>query len=380
LNILFIADPNSIHDIRWMHSLIAKGNISGFVLARKPHYESHKLNPNTLSPNIKLLSGILDPSVIRPFRNLVQAFKIRNMIRRHKIDIVHIMYAEPNALWANWKSLFNVPLILTTRGTDVLKTIPEFFQKKSLLASIVASRYRSAFNSFDHITCTSQRQLDGLKSMKVNTPATLVRTGVDIQKIKRAVTDMKARLGITEKFVLMPRNMRPLYNHEFTLDAIGLLEENFLREYSFVFINSDTKDSAYLSSIKQKAASIKGKFHFLSSFEHEEMLSLYKQASLIVMNPLSDGSPVSAMEAMASNVPVILPPLTLDMEIFEGAFVFDQWTPQSLKTKIEYVLSFNARELGEILASIGARVSSVADSEAEMRKVSDIYKRLKPLG
>src|SRR5690606_31958261 len=97
-------------------------------------------------------------SILRFNKTIKTAYRIRSIIKQYNIDVIHILYAEPNALWANFKFLFKTPLILTTRGTDILKTIADFSISKRLIGKISFFLYRRAFNNFDQITSTSENQ------------------------------------------------------------------------------------------------------------------------------------------------------------------------------------------------------------------------------
>ena len=48
MNVLFIADPDSVHDVRWINCLTADGSVKGFVISRISHYYEPK------SPGLKL--------------------------------------------------------------------------------------------------------------------------------------------------------------------------------------------------------------------------------------------------------------------------------------------------------------------------------------
>jgi glycosyltransferase involved in cell wall biosynthesis len=371
LNILFIADPNSIHDIRWLNFICEQGNNQGFLICRMPLYEAYIENASELSRKIAVLGSVVDPSTVRPWRNLAQAFKIRRLIRKHKVDILHILYAEPNALWAMFKLFFNVPVIVTTHGTDILKTIPAFFTGKTILFKLISCQYRMAFARVDHFTCTSHSQMQILRGLGVTRPMSVVRTGVDLELIRSSNLNMAHSLGIRRPFVLMPRNMKPVYNHELTLDAIALLAGSVRETFSFVFINADTKDSDYFSKMYEKARTIHATIHFCRSLTHEEIISLSKQASLILMNPLSDGSPVSAMEAMACMVPVILPPLPYDPEVFDGVLSFEGWNAKALSNSIGKVL--DGESPVQRLERLADRIEKEGNIKVEMNKLMSIY-------
>jgi glycosyltransferase involved in cell wall biosynthesis len=376
MNVLYIADPNSIHDLRWINCLVANENINGFILSRSSHYGAFGANSLRLHPNACLLSSIQDPSVIRPWRNWQQVFKIKKIISTYNIDLLHILYAEPNSLWVNWKWIFQIPVIITTRGTDILKTIPQFFRGKSLLHKIIARRYRTAFNKADVISCTSVRQVENLRTFNMTRPAMVVRTGVDFRLIAKADENCAKAFGIPRPYILMPRNMKPLYNHEFTIEAISMLDDRMKRQFCFVFVNSDTNDQSYLERVCAKARTVHTDIRFLPSVSHSQFLGLCKQSSLVVMNPLSDGSPVTAMEAMACKVPVILPPLEYDEDLFGTASFFKEWSPSSLKKKMEEILSLNVNDLAEYIGSNFYRVHNKGNTEIEMLKVKHMYERL----
>lgn len=372
MKILYLADPNLIHDIRWINIMQSKGNIC-YLLPRHQHDVQFRSRGKKLPPGIRLLDPISDPSTRRPLRDLLQALKVRRIVRTNKIDLIHIIYAEPNALWGNWKFLFKVPVVLTTLGTDVLVTIPSFFKKKDWMSRCVAWQYRRALNKFNVITCTSERQIRNLLTFNINVSLSLIRTGVDCRLVDSTDIDMASKIGLDKPFILMPRNMKPLYNHEFTLDAIGLLSRKVRDNFSFVFVNSCTENREYFKKICTKAERISADIRFFPTFSHPEIISLYKQASLVVMNPVSDGSPVSAMEAMACKTPVILPPLNYDNEIFHQCYFFEQWDPGALKNRIEEVLMMDRKDMEERLERASAAIEVNGDVREEIGKLERIY-------
>lgn len=375
LNILFLADPNLIHDVRWIRMIEVQGN-NCFVIPRRRHYDYFLKSRQELPANIRLLRPIRDPSTTRPLRDFLQAIRIWREIRKNRIDVFHVIYAEPNALWAGWKRFFCVPMILTTLGTDILITIPSFFKRRDLLGRFVAWRYLRAMNRFDAITCTSNSQIKALTRLKIRVPAVLIRTGVDFELVSNSNLNICEKLGLRKPVILMPRNMKPIYNHEFTLEAIQLLDLDLLGKYCFVFVNADTEQQGYFERVLRHAQKIKADIRFFSSFSHSEILSLCKEASLVIMNPTSDGSPVSAMEALACGTPVVLPPLDYDEEIFSHAFVFQQWHPEALRDKIEEALRIDRGSLTKHLAAGVATVKSKGNADREIGKLVRIYAKI----
>jgi glycosyltransferase involved in cell wall biosynthesis len=377
--ILYIADPNLIHDLKWISFFSAQQqDYQAFMLVRKTHAEQWKESNFAALENkyqLKVL-GVIDDFSIRHFwRTYQQGRIIRQYVIAQNIDIVHIMYAEPNALWANIALPKNVRLILTTRGTDVLQTIPDFFAKTSILARMVAYFYRRAFGRFEHITGTSTRQLASIKRLA---PACqnrlhLVRTGVDISALDSSQAALPDGLD-GQPFLLFPRNMRPIYQHEFALAAVAQLPTEIRQKYTLVFVHRNSAERDYVEKIEKILSAQDMRYIFLDFVPSDTLYTLYKNAALVVMTPLSDGTPVSAIEAMALGAPLVLPPLQYDPDIFapDAVGILKNWDSAELAAMMLAILNGTLR-LDTQKASKLAR--SQADRSQEMQKLAKIYRK-----
>ncbi|MEP0984470.1 glycosyltransferase family 4 protein [Ekhidna sp.] len=328
MNILFFANPKSVHDRKWMQFIANNPAYKCFLISRKIHedFDSKKLE------NIEFIKPIQDFSILRFWRSLVGIISIYQIIKRNKIDIFHIIYAEPNALWAIGIRLYKIPMILTTRGTDVLKAIPGHFKRRSLLQLIIQKLYKESLNSFSAITCTSQRQVQSLLDLGIESKYHIVRTGVNVESMMK----VKDRKLIEKPYILFPRLMKPIYNHEFSIEALSLLTKSIKEMYQVIFLDKDSKEVSYVHKIDKMIKAVEGlDFLFLNRINEDELHDLYKNASLCVMNPVSDGSPVSAMEAMFFNCPLILGPLDYDSDIFGSITKLESWEPLELAGLIE---------------------------------------------
>ena len=328
--------------------------------------------------HVKILGVIEDFSLRHFFRTIKQFQFLNTEIRSHKIDLLHIMYAEPNALWAYFRNSLNIPIVLTTRGTDVLKTIPFFFNNPGILNKLVAACYKKALLKCDVITCTSYQQKESVlkltakKAQKVE----VIRTGVDIDKILGDTTVFKLSELEGGKYVFFPRAMRPLYQHEFAISAIKLLPEEIRNKFSFVFIDKNSADNNYVSLIRNEMNDCEANFIWLNNLEQSVLFQTYKNASLVVMTPASDGSPVSAIETMLCKVPLILPPLPYDKDLFsEGVVFFESWKAEDLALQIESLLEGDQKLNTE---SSFQNAINLADRKREMTKLGKIYSEIAP--
>ncbi len=333
ISVLYLADPNSIHDIKWMSYFSCSKNYQCYVVSRKKHLsELFQQDKFENDYNIKILGSIDDFSVSRLWVTIPLYFKLRRFIKKYGIDVMHIMYAEPNAL-VSLITPNNIKKILTTRGSDVLLTIPGFLKGKGLLNRVVTSAYRAAFLRFNHITCTSDSQITSVQNILCrqshNTTIHLIRTGIDLSVVnKRLPVDLNPA---DKKIIFFPRNMRSVYNHELALEAIELLPDKIKKTYQYVFLNSDSADKIYVEKIRDLISkSSADSVILLPTLSQGQLFTLYDRSELVVITATSDGSPVSAMEAMFFKTPLIIPPLEYDAHIFGRVTRFPEWKAQSL--------------------------------------------------
>lgn len=370
MNILYLADPNSIHDEKWISYFSSNILHRTYLLPR-----SHQMKTVSAKASVfgaVLLEPISDFSIIRFYKTLATALRIKSIIKKEKIELIHILYAEPNALWSLFRKYFGVPIIISTRGTDVLKTIPEAFKKKTLINYLVAPAYKKAFQNADWITGTSKKQLLSISSLTGRSNnMSIIRTGVDTNRLKEAPATSHSLSG-HDKYILFPRYIRPIYNHEFCLEAIRLLPSEFKRTYKMVFIGNNSGDPLYQKTLENKMKEIaEVDFVFLEKQTQDELFKLYKNASLVIMTPLSDGSPVSAMEALLCGTKLILGPLDYDEEIFsETTTILKNWSTSELtETMIDALNSYGS-------LTLPSKVKQLMDRDYNMSQLDLLYKGL----
>ncbi len=370
MNVLYLANPHDNHDVKWITFFVEK-NVKGFLMPRiKDTTKWH--NTKDLGKTV-LLSGINDFSIFQFHKTLRTAYFIRKFIKSNNINVVHVMFAEPNALWCLFRWYFSVPIIITCRGTDVLKTIPRVFKEKSFINFFVAIAYRWAFRAADFVTGTSHQQLESITAFSGRTKnMRVVRTGVNLQYL-HSDTSPHFPLEDNQPYILFPRYIRPLYNHLFCLKAIEEFPAEVKNKYKMVFVGKDSKhcDSEYQEQMIQRMKSMQGVvFDFLKELDQEQLFELYKRSSLVVMTPLSDGSPVTAMEAIASGCKVILGPLNYDSEIFgEWAYQLKNWDATELTNLMVHCLHTSSP------ANL-RNYFSLVDQKIEMGKIADLYNTL----
>ena len=187
INILYIAKPDDPVDSKWYNFFSNEQN-NEFNVYLTFENMNGEFNYNTVRP--KLLTSnvqLLPPFSPFSFKNPLKSFKTINLIndyiRIYKIQILHILYTMPDAIWLNF--IRNIKTILSTQGTDVLVTLPSLFREKkkfnikSLLLFYLLQR---AFCKANYVTSTSNIQVEYIyKFFKIRSH--LIRTGIDIREV-----------------------------------------------------------------------------------------------------------------------------------------------------------------------------------------------------
>lgn len=353
MKILYFGNPLSIHDVKWM-SYFSPRHECALVL-RADHARSaspQQLAEFSHSHSIPILAELEDFSLARLWRTWQQCQKLSRLIGEFQPDVIHILFAEPNALWSLCRSgKQRTRWILTTRGTDVLVTIPRFYRRRDLLGRIVHWLYCKALQRYDWVAGTSKAQLAVVREqLDFRGHCAVVRTGVDIDWVRQARPHLLPEELRRRPFFFFPRLMSPLYDQELSMEVIAALPDELRRNYVMVFVDCDQGDPAYVAGIRARMGRMPDvQFHFLERQAPLAIWELYKAAELTVMTPRSDGTPVSAMESLICGTPVVAPPLLYDAELAQELLVARSWLPEDF--------------VDQIKRGLGRRVKLEPDSE-----------------
>lgn len=350
IKILYIADPNSIHDQKWINWFAHKKDYKTFIVCRETHYKKEFENQEGF------LGVIPDYAVLKFWKNRKLKAVLQQFIEQNQIDLVHIFYAEPNVLSAQ---LIDVPVVVTCRGSDVLVGLKSFIDQNNSRTCKMLSSYEKAFNLCQSIITTSIRQKDFLnKHFNIQTEIQVIRTGLDVSNLKKVDK---------EKLIFFPRNMRPLYDHELALKAIEMLPYDIKKEYRFLFVDKDGGHPDYVQLIQHKMESIADvHFSFVDALQGDEYYETLAKSKLVVMTPKSDGAPVSGMETIASGTSLVLPELGYDEDLYKTAHFYQPNDAADLQRTIVNALNDPPTEAdGQYLEKV--------DRNREMSKLANIY-------
>ncbi len=347
-------------------------------------YESTLIDENLFKEDFELykinLLGEIHPfSIVNPGRTLKSIIEIRKIIKVHKINVVHILFITPHALWALF---FRATYILTSRGSDILTTLPSLKSLKGLRGlyfKILYHLFVRSIKKANYITSTSQQQIDCFKEIGVLEKIALIKTGVDVGIISELNSDSLFPEELRNKSIIFsPRFIAPQYNIEYQIEGIKNLCDTITKSFYFVFVYKNNHDLQYFNRIKKELEFLKGtiglNYIILNHVNQKIMWSIFHHSSVCIMTPFSDGTPNSALEAMAAKCPVILPKLNYEGSLFsETCLKVDLNNPQDLAEKIEEII--NNKPYPMIKRAFNA-VSLWGNRKIEMSKLEKIYCKL----
>ncbi len=376
--ILYIANGNSIHDVKWISFFSNQGEtFSCYLLCDTLCVLSEQTKRELAQKNIEILPQIPPFSITNPLRTYKAIRQFRRTIKEIKPDLVHVLFATPNALWLNFTK---IPSIITMRGSDILIVIPDLLRKsgvKRLYFKFLYRMFEKAFRKSKSVTGTSWTQIDSAKALFEGSKLALIRTGVDVSKINEIKqTELIPDSLRDNEFVFSPRFMSPIYNIELQIEAISKLRKEILNRYTFVFIRGKQFDQHYYQEQKQKLQVLKEEINLnyiiFDYLDQSSMWMFLKKASLCMMTPISDGTPNSALEAMAAQCPLIVSNLNYDKDLFEGTCIKLKTSESSeLAKTIELALE---NYPNDFIEKGYVQVSALGNRELEMKKLENLYK------
>ena len=365
MRICYLANAASIHTDRWVRYFAERGHEIHVI-----SFENARIERTTIHV-LKL--PVLVKNAVFPLK-MASTHRIKSLLKRIKPDILHAHYVTNYGLFGalcNFK-----PFIITAWGSDIftVKTESPLIRWIKKFIKICVAR------KADIITVDS-------KSLKKE----IIKLGVPLEKIKlishgvsvnefnpnKKSPEFRKILGIPphSSIILSTRNLEPVYNVETLIQAIPHIIK-FKPNVHFLIIGDGTQKK----NLQEIAKHLMTEKHvtFIGKVPHEKVAEFLANSDIYVSTALSDSTSVSLLEAMASQLPVIVTDLEGNKEWIKNkvnGFIIPRADPKTLAEKILQLL--NDKETARKFGSYNRKLAKQkASYEEEMNKVEDIYKRL----
>ena len=379
IRVLYIGFAISVHDLKWISYFSERKDFKAFMLTQIEDEamvnKSHSLA--FAEKGIELIPAIHSYSIWNILKNRKSENAITEIIESRKIDIVHALFSTPFALWTR---KITVPSVITTRGSDVhsvLHSLKFGSEKEKLVGKILLPKFKNAFAKANSITCTSSGQANKLNQiLGYDLDCKVIRTGVNVDEISKLEPNFKFSTGLKGKCIIfLPRYIRPVYQTEIQLEAIKRLPENVKSTLGIVLVKGIWNEPEYQDHIDSLLAETKVPYQKLAFVSQHEMWSLFKLSALAIMTPKTDGTPNSALEAMAAKCPLILGSFNYDKDLFSED-VCHRMKTDSAQELSELIQSALENYPAEKLAKAFENVSKKGNRPVEMERLRKIYESL----
>ncbi len=376
MNILYLGDINSIHDFKWISFFSLNKDYKTYFFTEIENHEllNKEWEAKLEEANITILPPIPSFSLNNPFKTLRAISTIKKYLKEYNIDAFHVLFGSPQPIWFNFLPA-SLKKLVTTRGSDVLVLLKEVRESKGIKNKLLYKLLLTGFKKANQIISTSDKQIAYLKDCGIpSSKLNVIKTGVDVDAIQSASLEGAVKTK-KSKFIFSARYIGKVYNMDYQFAAIKKLPTHVLENYSFLFIKRKSDSSEFTSRFIEQLNNIKGlSFDVCEDLTQEQLWGTLKASSLTYMVPISDGTPNTALECMAGEVPFIMGDLDYNKELFSDVCVVVKLSdPQDFTNKVESALNEYPSELKSHALNI---VRKFGDRKSEMSKLKALYDQL----
>ncbi|MGB1316927.1 MAG: glycosyltransferase, partial [Flavobacteriales bacterium] len=240
--------------------------------------------------------------------------------------------------------------------------------------TILLKKFKSAFENASAITSTSQGQLDKINSIfstRIN--GEIIRTGVNVDEIN----SLEPKLELPpifngKKIIFLPRYIQPIYQTELQIKAFTELPAELRPKVALILIKGKRTPEAYMNKIESLLKTCGLPYHIFESLTQHQMWSMFKLSAVSIMTPKTDGTPNSALEAMAAKCPLILGSFNYDKDLFSDEFCIRMKTNKPSELTDLTSLAIDNYPIDR-LESAFENVSVKGNRPVEMERLEKLY-------
>jgi len=230
---------------------------------------------------------------------LALSSKLVDMVKVHKIDVLHVHYAIPHAYAAYMAKKMlheegiDVPIVTTLHGTDITLVGSHPFYKTAVTFSI---------NKSDAVTSVSQNlKEDTQRLFNIKKEIKVVPNFIDIDKYKNSYKECdRDLLALPEERVITHvSNFRPVKRIADVIEIFYRVQKELPAKLMMVGEGPERKEAELLCETYK----IEDKVVFLGNSSEVDKILCFSDLFLLPSQTESFG--LAALEAMASGVPVI---------------------------------------------------------------------------
>jgi glycosyltransferase involved in cell wall biosynthesis len=268
----------------------------------------------------KFFSTELSDRRLRPFKLLLNGFKLWNQLRKEEIDVLHL-HDTKSAYYIFVARLLGLktPVVFTNHTSGFMKVYRDasFYDKFKLwiwgsVADIGIAPSKDRAEAFDKVTSSQCHYIPN---------------GVDTEKFKPSQSNNK------ENIILTVSHLRRIKGLDTLIEALAEIEI----EYKWLCVG----EGPYRGELKEKAERNDINVEFVGRVDHDKVHNYYQRADIFCMPSKDEATSISALEALSSGLPIIASNIEGLREIVEdgqNGFTFEVGNSDALRESLENVL------------------------------------------
>lgn len=351
MKILFLAPANSIHTIRWVNALAERENQVLLV-----SLQDHKKDDIGLTNNVTV--KYLKISGLKGY--YFNAFELKKIESDFHPNIINVHYASGYGTLARAAKLSNI--ILSVWGSDVY----DFPYESKLKMYIIRKNLLYA----KQLLSTSYAMAEQVKKLIGEIEIEVTPFGVDTEKFKKLERKRDSMFSIA-----VIKTLSSKYGIDTIIKSFAVFK-NMIHDHSaielLIYGNGEQKKELIQLS---ESLGVEKEVHFMGYINNDKIPEIYANVDIACFGSRLESFGVSAVEAMACEVPVIATDADGFKEVIEDCktgFIVNQ---NDIKAMAEYMrwLYFNPKLRNELGQNARKRVMKLYDWNNNVDFMISIY-------
>jgi len=253
----------------------------------------------------------------------------RTIADKHDFDIIHAHDWLTYSAGIEAKKISGKPLVIHVHATD-------FDRSGGSVNPRVFEIEQNGMQAADHIIAVSNLTRNTV-IQKYDIPTEKVTTVYNAVEPLKVIEEIKAKRGVSEKIVTFLGRITLQKGPEYFIEAASKVLEK-TDNVRFVMAGSGDMMDKMIKRVAE--LKISEKFHFTGFLRGDDVFKMLDYSDVYVMPSLSEPFGISPLEAMQSNVPVIISKQSGVSEILKHAVKVDFWDIDAMANAILGLISY----------------------------------------
>jgi glycosyltransferase involved in cell wall biosynthesis len=292
---------------------------------------------------------------------------------KHNMDIIHYHGVGPALLSF-------IPRILSpkTKIITTFHTIDRYQDKWGVFARFILRIGEIAACKLAHQTITISKTLTQYCFDEYKTITEYIPNGVSTAQVSNSITPLKQFNLAKGKYILMVSRLLQKKGAHILIDSFKELKENNkqnkeIQELTLVIVGGSVFTDKYVALLKKQAKNRND--IILTGFQSGKTLeALYTHAKIVVHPSFHEGLPLSVLEAMSYEKPVLVSKIPGHLELISNQeCIFDENNTSSLTKAISTFFGFSKEKQKNIAKINKKRVDTHYSWDAIGKKTLSLY-------